>query len=183
MQTTLSLSSSSFAKDAAIVAGFAALTALGAQVEIPLYPVPITMQTAAVLAAGVFAGARLGAMSQALYLIAGLVLPVYSGGAMGIAHLFGPTGGYLLSFPVAAYLAGILTSRETSVVQVFARTFLASLVIFAMGAAWLKVALQLSAQAALAQGVYPFLIGDVVKCALVAASVWAWRALKHQART
>ncbi|MFN3428248.1 MAG: biotin transporter BioY [Candidatus Thermochlorobacter sp.] len=183
MQTTLSLSSPSLAKDAAIVIAFAALTALSAQFEIPLYPVPITMQTAAVLAAGVFAGAKLGTTSQVLYLIAGLFLPIYSGGAMGAAHLFGPTGGYLISFPIAAYLTGVLVGREHNVVQAFIRIILASLVIFAIGAAWLKVALQLSVEAALAQGVYPFLIGDVLKCALVAASFWAWRALKNQART
>ncbi|PIO48853.1 MAG: hypothetical protein CMR00_03080 [[Chlorobium] sp. 445] len=183
MQTTLSLSFPSLAKDAAIVIGFAALTALGAQLEIPLYPVPMTMQTAAVLSAGVFAGARLGTTSQILYLVAGLFLPVYSGGAMGPAHLFGPTGGYLLSFPVAAYVVGMLVNREHNVVQAFIRIVLASLVIFAIGAAWLKVALQLSAEATLAQGVYPFLIGDVLKCALVAASFWAWCALKNQART
>jgi biotin transport system substrate-specific component len=184
MQTVTSLTkSATVAKEAAQILVFAALTALGAQIEIPLYPVPMTMQTAAVLAAGVFAGARAGAISQVLYLVSGFFLPVYAGGAMGVAHLFGATGGYLIAFPIAAWLAGTLTTHEKNPVRTFASVFATSLVIFALGATWLKVSQQLSWELALAHGVYPFLIGDVLKCALVSASAWGWTALNVHLRT
>jgi len=185
MQTVTSLTkSATVAKEVAQILGFAALTALGAQIEIPLYTVPMTMQTAAVLAAGVFAGARAGAISQVLYLVSGFFLPVYAGGAMGVMHLFGATGGYLIAFPIAAWLAGVLTTtHEKNVVRTFASVFVASLVIFALGATWLKVSQQLPWELALTHGAYPFLIGDVLKCALVSASAWGWAMLNAQPRT
>jgi len=88
---------------------FAVATALGARVEIPHYPVPFTLQTMVVLLAGAFLGARNGAYSQILYLGAGLIgLPVFAGGAFGFMKIAGPTGGYLLAFPIAAAAAGYL---------------------------------------------------------------------------
>ena len=87
------------------IAGFAAATALGARLEIPHSPVPYTLQTLCVLLAGAFLGPRNGAISQLLYLAAGVLgAPVFSGGAFGLAQLLGPTGGYLKIlgvFPVA----------------------------------------------------------------------------------
>jgi biotin transport system substrate-specific component len=184
MQTVTSLTqAATFAKEAVQILGFAALTALGAQIEIPLYPVPMTMQTAAVLAAGVFAGARAGAISQIAYIVSGFFLPVYAGGAMGVSYLLGATGGYLIAFPVAAWLAGVLTKHEKNVIRTFVSVFAASLIIFALGATWLKVSQQLSWELALAHGVYPFLIGDVLKCALVSASAWGWAMLNAQPQT
>jgi biotin transport system substrate-specific component len=174
MQVALSQTFSSPAvRQSLSVISFAALTALAAQLEIPLVPVPITMQTAAVLAAGALCGARLGAYSQIVYLIAGLFLPIYSGGGMGAEKLLGATGGYLLSFPMAAAVCGLLVHKEKSVAHIFTMVFLASLVTFAVGMLWLKVALNLSFETAFAEGVYPFIIGDVVKCGIVAALVAA----------
>ncbi|HCV42854.1 MAG TPA: BioY family transporter, partial [Bacteroidetes bacterium] len=84
------------------IALFAATTAIGARVEIPHQPVPYTLQTMFVILSGAFLGARNGAMSQAVYLISGVLgAPVFSMGGFGLAWFLGPTGGYLLSFPIA----------------------------------------------------------------------------------
>lgn len=171
MQLTLSKSiSDSPAGQASVVFGFAALTALGAQIEVPMYPVPITMQTAMVLLSGAFIGARLGALSQALYLIGGLALPIYAGGATGIDKLFGASGGYLLSFPFTAALAGWLVGNERNGIRLFACIFIASLPTLFLGAVWLKFSLVLNWSDAVAVGIVPFIIGDILKCSIVAAA-------------
>ncbi len=89
------------------IVAFAGLTALSAQVVIPHQPVPFTLQTFAVLLSGAMLGRGEGALSQLLYLACGsLGLPVYAGWGAGFSTLIGPTGGYLLAFPVAAYVIG-----------------------------------------------------------------------------
>jgi biotin transport system substrate-specific component len=91
------------------VALFALLTAAGAQILIPTAPVPFTLQTFFVLLSGVLLGAKRGAASQTAYLAAGAAgLPVFAGFSGTFLHLLGPTGGYLLAFPVASYAAGLL---------------------------------------------------------------------------
>ncbi len=96
------------------VALFAAFTAVSAQIEIPHQPVPYTLQTMVVLLAGALLGKRNGALSQVAYLSLGLAgVPVFAGFGFGAAHLLGPTGGYLLSFPVAAFVVGYLLNRES----------------------------------------------------------------------
>lgn len=108
-------STSSILSQALWTAGFAVATALAARVEIPHYPVPFTLQTMVVLLAGAFLGARNGALSQILYLASGAVgLPVFAGGAFGFLKLVGPTGGYLLAFPVAAAIVGYLLRERRS---------------------------------------------------------------------
>ena len=105
---------------------FAAATAMGARVEIPHEPVPYTLQTLFVLLAGAFLGARNGALSQVLYLAAGVLgAPVFSSGSFGIDKLLGPTGGYLLAFPIAAAIVGYLVGQR--------RAFLRSLLSMAAG--------------------------------------------------
>ena len=95
------------------IAGFAIATAVGARVEIPHQPVPYTLQTFFVLLAGALLGKRNGAVSQFLYLSMGLVgLPVFSAGGFGLAKILGPTGGYLLSFPVASFVVGYLVESR-----------------------------------------------------------------------
>src|SRR5262245_31132406 len=111
------------------VVAFAALTALGARLAVPLpgLPVPVTMQTLVVTLAGALLGPYLGAASQVLYLLAGISgLPVFALGS-GFAYVFGPTGGYLLSYPVAAALTGLLAGRstDTSFVRSFIRIAIA----------------------------------------------------------
>jgi len=102
------------------IALFAAATAIGARIEIPHQPVPYTMQTLFVLLAGAFLGARNGAMSQILYLVVGVLgAPVFSMGGLGIARLLGPTGGYLLAFPVAAAAIGYLVQTRRTLPWLF----------------------------------------------------------------
>lgn len=91
------------------ISAFTILTAVGAQVSIPTWPVPITLQTFFVLLSGAFLGARKGFASQLAYLTAGAAgLPVFAGGSGSIIHLIGPTGGYLLGFPIASFVIGYL---------------------------------------------------------------------------
>ena len=90
-----------------LVIGFSLLTAAAAQVVIPIGPIPITGQTFAVLLTGALLGSRLGAITIIAYLVEGASgLPFFAGGHFGLAHLVGPTGGYLISFPAAAYITG-----------------------------------------------------------------------------
>lgn len=113
----LSLSQSKVALQSVLpVVGMAAVTAVAAQVTVPWWPVPITLQTLAVMAAGVALGAKKGAASQVVYLAAGaLGAPVFAGLGAGPLHLAGPTAGYLLFFPVLAYLFGLAAERRGSI--------------------------------------------------------------------
>src|ERR1041384_2801644 len=95
-----------------LVIGFSLLTALSAQIVIPIGPVPITGQTFAVLLAGALLGSRLGAMAMIAYLIEGASgLPFFVGGTAGFAHLMGQTGGYLIAFPAAAFITGAFAEQ------------------------------------------------------------------------
>ncbi|HEY9595864.1 MAG TPA: biotin transporter BioY [Spirochaetia bacterium] len=154
--------------DVALVAGFSLLIALGAQVAIPLpfTPVPVTLQTFAVLLAACLLGSVRGSLAVVLYLGEGFAgLPVFSGGTAGIAHLLGPTGGYLVGFVAAAYVAGLLAER--GLVRKWAGalvTFLAGdALIFVAGASWL--AAWVGADKAIPLGVLPFAIGEALKIA------------------
>ena len=161
----------------ALVIAFSLLTALAAQVVLPLPPVPVTGQTFAVLLTGALLGSRLGALAMIAYLIEGASgLPFFHAGHGGIQHLAGPTAGYLWSFPAAAYLTGWLAERgwDKRFVTAAAAMALGSLVILFGGWAWLSQFMP--ASVALHEGVIKFLFGDVVKIALAAAvlpSGWA----------
>ncbi len=162
-------------QELALLTFFTALTALAARIAIylPFTPVPITLQVLMVILCGLLLGSKRGALSQLEYLAAGLMgLPVFAGGKAGPAVLLGPTGGYLLSFPLAAFVAGWVEERlelghKTS-------AFLASLaaitVIYLGGTAWLVVWLGGSLTRAWTLGVRPFILVDLIK-ALLAASV------------
>jgi biotin transport system substrate-specific component len=156
---------------------FALLTALGAYAAVPIAPVPVTLQTLFVLLAGLLLGPRLGSASQVAYVSAGLVgLPVFAAGAFGPAVLLGPTGGYLIAFPVGAWLAGALAAPPSAkglaaTLRTTGALVVASLAIFAGGAAQLAV-LTGDVGLAIRVGVLPFLAGGVFKIAaalLVAA--------------
>jgi biotin transport system substrate-specific component len=122
------------------IIGLAAATALAAQVYIPVQPVPFTLQTMIVLLAGASLGPRNGAMSQFLYLGVGAIgLPVFAGGAIGFARLLGPTGGYLLAFPVAAAIVGYLVQRKRSLLWTVVSMLAGLLVIFVAGTAQLAL--------------------------------------------
>ena len=125
------------------VTGFALLTALGAQIQFRVYlwEVPITLQTAAVYASGLYLGWRNGLFAQALYLVLGLFLPVFAGDGYGAGYLFGAvSAGYLLSYPLAAAVIGALSKRW----KAFSGSTLASMIgaalIFTCGVVWLHYA-------------------------------------------
>jgi biotin transport system substrate-specific component len=155
------------------------LTAIAAQISIPLplTPVPFTFQPMVVLVGAAALGSRLGLASQVLYLAIGVAgLPVFAWSPalpQGAARLFGPTGGYLMSYPFAAFLTGWLAERG------FDRRYLSALfammcglvVVFTGGVSWLMIgASRLSLSAALAAGFYPFVVPDFAKL-LVASGV------------
>lgn len=169
----------------ALVVAFSLLTALSAQVAIPLpwTPVPITGQTFAVLLTGALLGSRLGALAMLAYLIEGASgLPVFAAGGSGLQRLlFSPTSGYLLSYPAAAFVVGLLAERgwDKRFVTAAAAMAIGSVVILLGGWAWL--ARFINPAAAWAAGVAPFLIGDVIKIALAAAVLPSgWALLKRK---
>lgn len=161
------------------------LTAVAAQVSIPLpfTPVPFTFQPMVVLVGGAALGSRRGMASQLLYLALGLAgMPVFAASAalpQGIARLIGPTGGYLMSYPVAAWVTGYLAERGFDRRYVsFVLAMIAGLaVVFAGGVTWLAMTLPIRGAApALAAGFYPFILADVAKVFVAAGVMPAlWR--------
>jgi biotin transport system substrate-specific component len=166
------------------------LTAAASQISVPLpfTPVPFTFQPMIVLLGGVVLGPSLGMAAQVMYLAAGLAgLPVFAYSPelpQGALRLLGPTGGYLMAYPLAAWVAGVLATRG------FDRRYLTSVVamaaglavVFAGGVTWLSLyapgAEARSLQAALATGFYPFVLADTIKLCLAAAVMpVAWRFL------
>ncbi len=125
------------------IISFSFLTAIAAQFTIPVKPVPFTLQTVAVLLAGAFLGAKKGAYSQLLYLALGVIgLPVFAqipDGAIGFARLFGPTGGYLLAFPLAAFITGYLIEINKSYAIVVSSMFIGAIVIILVGTLYLHL--------------------------------------------
>ncbi len=151
------------------VAGFALLTVVGAQIRIPLWEVPITLQTLAVYGAGLFLGARNGLFSQVLYLALGLALPVFSGSEFGATHLFGVTGGYLLAMPLAAFVAGALTRKWNTFMGSLLALVASSALLFGIGVTWLHFAAgHDSWQLSIARGWLPFVVLDLAKVGLAA---------------
>lgn len=172
----------SAAQNALLVVGGSLLTALCAQISFPLpfSPVPVTGQTFAVLLLGAVLGPRRAAAALVLYLMEGLAgLPVFApGGLPGPARFLGPTGGYLLAFPFAAYLLGWLVERMPRRWWTWLGAALAAEgVILALGAAWLKGVTAVGWSQALQLGLLPFVPGSFFKAALLAvllpASWWA----------
>jgi len=160
-----------WAYDAALVIGGSLVVALSAQVAIrlPFSPVPVTGQTLAVLLVGALLGRRRGAMSLLAYLAEGLVgLPVFAGGASGPAYAAGPTGGYLIGFVAAAYVAGWLAERgwDRRAWSAMLAMLAGNAVIYIFGLSWLAVYV---GPRALALGMLPYLAGDALKLALATA--------------
>ena len=168
------------ARQAAVVIGASAVIAVCARLVVPLpfTPVPLTLANFGVLLVGLSLGSKRGFAAAALYLAWGVLgLPVFSpAGVGGIAQLLGPTGGYLLAYPVVAFVAGWLAERGNAS---FARNLLAGvlaeLVLFASGIAWLQI-MTGSWQRAVAFGLVPFIFAEVMKVMLAAASA---RKLQH----
>jgi biotin transport system substrate-specific component len=163
--------SSNRAVTVAGVLGFAVALAAASQISIPLpnTPVPITLQPLVVVLAGLWLGPTAGAASMMLFLIAGAAgLPVFAPmGAPGIARLLGPTGGYLLAYPVAAFVAGALAPRTARFARRFGAASAGMLAIYLGGFAQLAI-LTGSIERAAILGVIPFVALDVVKAVIAA---------------
>lgn len=163
--------------DAALVSGGVLLISLAAQIQIPMFPVPMTMQTFAVLLVAATLGMNRAAISATAYLGLGAIgLPVFAGTKTLAGAL--PTAGYLVGFVFASMLVGYLASKgnSRSPLRVALSFAAGSLVIYAFGVAGLIAALGLDFATAISVGVAPFLIGDAVKAALAAALLpQAWK--------
>ncbi|WP_116222405.1 biotin transporter BioY [Paracoccus versutus] len=167
----------------ALALGGAALITLGAKIQIPFWPVPMTLHTLAVFFLAATLGPRLGFAAMAAYLAAGaLGLPVFSGTperGIGLAYMVGPTGGYLAGYLLGAGLTGWLAQGRGLIGRFLA--MLAGLaVVYALGLAWL--ALYVPAQGLLAAGLTPFLLGDLLKLALASGLIAAIARVRTRAQ-
>jgi len=166
-----------WARSVGLVVAFSLLTALSAQIVVPMWPVPITGQTFAVLLTGALLGSRLGAAAMIVYLIEGASgLPFFQQGHGGIPYILGPTGGYLIAFPAAAFVTGAFAEHgwDKRFFTAAAAMAIGSVLILLSGWAWLSFFR--SPTFAFQAGVKPFIIGDIVKILLAAAvlpSGWA----------
>ncbi len=149
------------------ILSFTILTSLAAQITIPVKPVPFTFQTMMVVLSGAFLGAKNGAYSQIIYLFLGCVgLPVFAripDNAIGFARLFGPTGGYLLAFPIGAFIVGYLAKRLKNYFALVFSMFIGELVILLLGAIYLGTFYLRNLQQALIYGAAVFLIWAIAK--------------------
>src|SRR6266404_9448653 len=171
------------ARSAGLVVGFSLLTALAAQIVIPIGPVPITAQTFAVLLTGALLGSRLGAMAMIIYLLEGASgLPFFAGGHGGLLHLMGPTGGYLIAFPAAAFIAGAFAEHgwDRKFLTAAAAMAIGSLVIMLSGWMWFSLVMRTSPALTFVITVLKFIPGDIIKIALAAAVLPSgWKLLRR----
>lgn len=170
-------------RSAGLVIVFSLFIAACAQFSIQIGPVPITGQSFAVLLTGALLGSRLGAAAVIAYLIEGAIgLPFFAGGGAGIVRFFGPTGGYLVAFPAAAFIVGAFAEHgwDKRYPTAVAAMAIGSVVILLGGLAWFTVLTNTPPVAAFKIAVLPFLLGDVVKIALAAAVLpTGWALLKR----
>ncbi|HEY5056095.1 MAG TPA: biotin transporter BioY [Acidobacteriaceae bacterium] len=177
-----------FAGRALAAIGATAFVALCAHVSVPLFftPVPVTLQTFAVLVIGLLFGPSLAASTLLLYLAEGAAgLPVFNPqGPGGVAQLLGPTGGFLLACPLAAAVTGWIARTRSTRTSTFSTMILASLagivVVFAIGAPWTAHWLHLSVTAAWQAAVLPFLPGEGLKVGAAAIASTAYSRWRHQ---
>ena len=157
------------------ILSFTFLTAIAAQFTIPVKPVPFTLQTMIVLLAGALLGARNGAVSQLIYLTLGVMgLPVFAHtpeAGIGFARLFGPTGGYLIAFPLAAYLIGWLVQKNKSYIGVILSMTAGSILIILSGAVFLNLFYLHNWSAAIEAGAAVFSVWMIAKI-FIAASIY-----------
>src|SRR6185369_12341995 len=175
-----------FVRQVGLVIGFSLLTALSAQIVIPVPPVPFTAQTFAVVLTGALLGSRLGAITMIVYLIEGAFgLPFFSGGSGGVWHLVGPTGGYLVAFPAAAYITGAFAEHEWDrrFLTAVAAMAIGTLVILLAGWMWFSLVLRTSPALTVFDTVLKFIPGDVLKIVAAAAVLPSgWKLVKRPRR-
>lgn len=164
-------------RDMILVALFAALTAVGALISIPIGEVPITLQILFTALSGVMLGAKLGALSQVIYIAIGLIgAPVFAGGKGGVSVIFGPTFGYLIGFVIGAYVIGKIAegSNRPSFKRLLFASLMGLVVIYAIGFPYLYLILtkvnnfHVTFYGVLKTGVLVFIPGDLAKCILTA---------------
>jgi len=171
-------------RSAGLVIVFSLFIAACAQFAIQIGPIPITGQTFAVLLTGALLGSRLGAAAVIAYLIEGAIgLPFFAAGGSGIVRFLGPTGGYLVAFPAAAYITGAFAEHgwDKRYATAVAAMAIGSALIFAGGWAWFSILTHTPPLAAFKLAVLPFLPGDVIKIALGAAVLpTGWALLRRK---
>ena len=169
-------------RSAGLVIVFSLFIAASAQFSIQIGPVPITGQSFAVLLTGALLGSRLGAAAVIAYLIEGAIgLPFFANGGAGLVRFFGPTGGYLVAFPAAAFITGAFAEHgwDKRYLTAVAAMAIGSSIILLGGLAWYAVLTNTPPVAAFKIAVLPFLAGDVIKIALAAAVLpTGWALLK-----
>lgn len=167
-----------------LVLGGTVLIAISAQVAVPMFPVPMTLQTLAILVIGLVYGARLGAITLLAYLAEGAVgLPVFANGNAGLPYLIGPTGGFLAGFVMMAYLAGLASDRRITagIVSTSAVTVAVSALLYIPGLLWPAAAMGKTLDVLWLHWMSPFLVGDAVKAVLAALMVTAgWAVLRNR---
>ncbi len=167
----------------AVVLG-SALLAVSAKVQVPFWPVPMTMQSMVVILLGMAYGSRLAAATVALYLLEGLAgLPVFAGAGAGPAYMAGPTGGYLLGFLLAATFTGWLAERgwDRTPVKAVAALAIGHALLFVPGVAWMAVLF--GGEKAIALGLTPFWAATLLKTALGAAIMQAaWKVVARRSQ-
>ena len=168
-----------------LVIVFSLFIAAAAQFSIQIGAIPITGQSFAVLLTGALLGSRLGAAAVIAYLIEGAVgLPFFAGGAAGLVRFFGPTGGYPVAFPAAAFITGAFAEHgwDKRYPTAVASMMIGSLIIFLGGWAWYSILTNTPPFAAFQIAVLPYLPGDVIKVSLAAAVLpTGWALLKRKA--
>lgn len=160
------------------ILSFSVLTFLSAQVVVPVQPVPFTLQTMIVLLSGAFLGSRNGMISQIVYLTTGAIgIPVFAEYSFGLARLIGPTGGYLIAFPVAAFLVGYLIEKKSSTWMIILSMVSGSFIILLSGSLYLSIFLGGELNKAFYSGAIIFSIWDVIK---VAAAISIYKAFSKK---
>ena len=179
-------------RNVALTVAGSLLLVIAAKIKVPFWPVPMTLQTLAVLGLGAAYGSRLGAATVALYIAYGLAgLPVFTNTpplAAGPLYLVGPTGGFLVGFVAAAAIAGWAAARDASLPRLVGGLIAAEIAMLALGFGWLALGAQMAAGTtgigfakAFAFGVQPFILGDLLKLALVACLARAgWSVLQRR---
>ncbi|WP_010241111.1 MULTISPECIES: biotin transporter BioY [Clostridium] len=158
-----------------LTALFAALTAVGAFIRIPVGPVPITLQAIFTLLAGLMLGARVGAMSQLIYVLLGLVgLPIFADGTGGLNHVISPSFGYLIGFIISAFIIGKIVEHieKVTFIKMFGACILGIIIIYLIGIPYLYIILKsvlvknITFQYALKIGFVVFIPGDLLKAVI-----------------
>ena len=169
-------------KNITFVVAFSLLLWISAKIQIPFYPVPITLQTMVVFLIGMVGGWKLGLATLLFYYLQALIgLPVLAGTpekGIGLAYMIGPTGGYLLGFVVAILITGFFANKNIykNYLPTIGVLLLANLSIYLLGASWLSIFI--GAEKAIQFGVVPFLLGDIFKIAFAVLVIKSFFSLK-----